>query len=148
MATWYGRIKTNPGIVKPHTSNTQAGEFASRENTATGTTGVTVYTGLDPNKVLILLIMMPYGTGTTNKTKVAFYDKSNTTVNQDLVEHVWNKRCCRRECRVVVVRGRKDPFCLCCIQDWPGEQRHGHFHSHIEEVDAPGAGASRKNNSR
>ncbi|KAK4113309.1 hypothetical protein N656DRAFT_653197 [Canariomyces notabilis] len=55
-----------------------------------GTTGVTVYTGLDPNKVLILLIMMPYGTGTTNETKVAFYDKSNTTVNQDLVEHVSN----------------------------------------------------------
>lgn len=69
QATWFGSVENTPAVIGAHSSG-HAGRFAAPSGEAVGTTGISVYTGLDPTKVWILLIMMPYGTDTKNVAKV------------------------------------------------------------------------------
>lgn len=70
-ATWYGSVEWTPETISQHSNNGQAGKFRATSGKATGTTGISVYTSPDPTKAVFFLIMMPYGTGEVNQTKVS-----------------------------------------------------------------------------
>ena len=70
-ATWYGSIETSPETISKQYNNGQAGKFRATSGTATGVTAISVYVSPDPSKAIFFLIMMPYGTGEVNQTKVS-----------------------------------------------------------------------------
>ena len=68
-AEWYGYPTSNPTVVSQNSAGESAGKFRAAKGTATGVTAISAYNCPDPSKVMVLLVMMPYG-DPVNMTKV------------------------------------------------------------------------------